>query len=81
MKSIVFVLDQLNWGMVILLCVTLGLAPFAPPHIVEKLSMLIQGNLIRPVDWFDLLFHGVPWLLLTLKIMVTVSRGNNHRER
>lgn len=67
--------------MVILLCVTLGLAPFAPPHIVEKLSMLIRGNLIRPVDWFDLLFHGVPWLLLILKIMVTVSRGNNHRER
>lgn len=81
MKSIVSVLDQLNWGMVILLCVTLGLAPFAPPHIVDKLSMLIRGNLIRPVDWFDLLFHGVPWLLLTLKIMVTVSRGNNHRER
>lgn len=81
MKSILSVIDQLTWGMVILLCVTLGLAPFAPPHIVEKLSMLIRGNLIRPVDWFDLLFHGVPWLLLILKIMVTVSRGNNHRER
>ena len=69
MKSILSVMDQLNWGMVILLCATLGLAPFTPPHIVEKVSMLMRGNLIKPLDWFDLLFHGIPWILLILKIM------------
>lgn len=69
MKSILSVVDQLNWGMVIVLCATLGLAPFSPPHIVEKLSMLIQGNLIKPLDWFDLFLHGIPWILLILKIM------------
>ncbi len=69
MKSILSVVDQLNWGMVIVLCATLGLAPFAPPHIVEKISMLIRGNLIKPLDWFDLLLHGFPWILLILKIM------------
>lgn len=69
MKSILSVVDQLNWGMVIVLCATLGLAPFAPPHIVEKVSMLIRGNLIKPLDWFDLLLHGFPWILLILKIM------------
>jgi Na+-transporting methylmalonyl-CoA/oxaloacetate decarboxylase gamma subunit len=31
--------------------------------------MLIQGNLVKPLDWFDLLFHGVPWILLFLKIL------------
>ncbi|MDO8947248.1 MAG: RND transporter [Desulfocapsaceae bacterium] len=69
MKNILSIVDQLNWGMVIILCATLGLAPFSPPHIVEKISMLIRGNLIKPIDWFDFLFHGFPWIILTLKIM------------
>ena len=74
MKSILSVVDQLNWGIVIVLCATLGLAPFAPPHIVEKVSMLIRGNLIKPLDWFDLLLHGFPWILLILKIMASVIK-------
>ncbi len=75
MKSILSVVDQLNWGIVIILCATLGLAPFSPPHIVEKLSMLIKGNLIKPLDWFDLLLHSIPWILLILKIVASVIRG------
>lgn len=74
MKSILFAVDQLNWGVVILICVTLGLAPFTPPHIIEKLSMLIKGNLIKPLDWFDLLLHGFPWVLLILKITASVVK-------
>lgn len=58
-------LQKLPWGMVILGCLTLGLAPFAPePHVVEKLRMLADGTLTKPIDLFDLLFHGSPWLLL-----------------
>ena len=68
MKNILSYMDQLNWGMVVILCVTLGLAPFSPPHIIEKLSMLIKGNLIKPLDWFDLFLHGIPWIILVLKI-------------
>lgn len=64
------ILDQLNWVVIILLCLTLGLAPFSPPHILEKISMLMHGTLIRPLDWFDLLFHSLPWLLLILKLVV-----------
>jgi hypothetical protein len=74
MKSILSVVDQLNWGVVAVLCATLGLAPFSPPHIVEKLSMLIRGNLIKPLDWFDLLLHGIPWILLILKIMASLIK-------
>ncbi len=74
MKGVLSVVDQLNWGMVILLCVTLGLAPFSPPHIVEKIAMLIRGNLVKPLDWFDLLFHGIPWILLILKITAGVIK-------
>jgi len=53
--------------MLILLCLTLGLAPFNPPHIWEKLLMLFQGKLTRPLDWFDLVLHGTPWALLIIK--------------
>ena len=55
-------------SMVILLCLTIGLAPFNPPHIWEKVQMLLKGQLIKPMDWFDLLMHGTPWLILILKI-------------
>lgn len=74
MKSILSAVDQLNWGVVILICATLGLAPFTPPHIIEKLSMLIKGNLVKPLDWFDLLLHGFPWVLLILKIIASVVK-------
>jgi hypothetical protein len=60
MKNILTFVDRLNWGIIILLCATLGLTPFSPPHIIEKISMLIEGNLIKPIDWFDLFLHGFP---------------------
>lgn len=63
------------WGVVALLCLTVGLAPFRPPHIVEKLSLLFAGRLVRPLDWFDLIFHGAPWGLLALKITALLRGG------
>jgi len=74
MKSVLSLLDQLHWGIIIILCATLGLAPFSPPHIVEKLSMLIKGNLIKPIDWFDLFLHGLPWIILILKIIASLMK-------
>jgi F0F1-type ATP synthase assembly protein I len=62
-------LEKIPWGMVVLLCLTLGLAPFKPPHILEKLTMLFQGRLVRPIDWFDLILHSAPWVLLILKLI------------
>ena len=67
-------LDELPWTILILACLTLGLAPFAPPHIWEKLQMLAQGKLVRPIDWFDLVFHAAPWVLLLLKGLRTLTR-------
>ncbi len=63
-------LDQLGWPTVILLALLLGLAPFRPePHVVEKLRMLFDGTLHRPIDIFDLFLHGAPWVVLVLKGM------------
>jgi hypothetical protein len=63
---------KLPWGLLILACLTLGLAPFAPPHIWEKLQMLMKGQLVRPIDWFDLVLHATPWVLLILKAVVSL---------
>lgn len=61
-------LDKLPWFMIIAFAVTIGLAPFAPePHVIEKLKMLSAGNLARPIDIFDLVMHGSPWVLIILK--------------
>jgi len=65
---------QLPWWLVIVACLTLGLAPFAPPHIWEKLQMLSQGKLVRPIDWFDLVMHSIPWFVLVLKIVATLVK-------
>jgi hypothetical protein len=66
--------SSLPWGLIIIACLTIGLAPFNPPHIWEKLQMLSRGRLVRPLDWFDLFLHGTPWLLLVLKTIFTVSK-------
>lgn len=79
MKKLFSLLEQFNWALVLVLCATLGLAPFAPPHVVEKISMLIQGSLIAPVDWFDLALHGFPWVILILKILLQWLPGANER--
>jgi len=68
-------LAGLSWGLVALACATLGLAPFLPmPHVLEKLGMLARGSLARPIDWFDLLLHGSPWMVLIGKAVVTIRR-------
>ncbi len=64
-------MDKLSWTIIFILCLTLGLAPFKPPHIFEKLIMLSQGRLTRAIDWFDLILHSIPWILLVLKLIYT----------
>lgn len=66
-------LDKLPWSVVVVACLTLGLAPFAPPHLWEKLQMLARGQLVRPIDWFDLFLHGAPWALLMAKVIKLMS--------
>ena len=65
-------LDDISILYLVVVCLTLGLAPFVPePHIWEKLKMLAAGELSRPIDIFDLIMHGVPWMLLILKLIRT----------
>jgi len=64
--------------LLVILCLTLGLAPFVPePHIWQKLKMLAGGTLTRPIDIFDLVLHGAPFVLLALRLLA----GGNKRSR
>ena len=67
-------ISKLPWGLLVLACLTLGLAPFSPPHIWEKLQMLAKGQLVRPIDWFDFVMHGIPWVLLILKAIASLTQ-------
>ena len=61
-------LDKIPFTTLLLIALTLGLAPFKPePHVWEKLKMLFDGSLGKPIDIFDLVMHGTPWVLLGLK--------------
>lgn len=55
-----------DWKFILILCLSLGLAPFVPePHLWGKLKWLAGGARgMQLMDWFDLLLHGFPWLLL-----------------
>jgi len=62
-------IDRTDLRFFILASLLLGLAPFVPePHIWEKLKMLADGTLTKPIDIFDLLMHATPWVLLFIKL-------------
>ncbi len=67
-------IDRLPLTLFVVAALTLGLAPFAPePHLWEKLRMLANGELARPIDIFDLILHATPWLLLAIKVARSVQ--------
>lgn len=57
------------------LALLLGPAPyFHEPHMVEKIRMLGNGTLHKPLDIFDLLLHAFPLVLLGYKAGVDIAR-------
>jgi hypothetical protein len=62
-------LDRFPLGLLIAIALWLAVAPIVPePHLVEKLRMLSQGTLTKPLDIFDLLLHSVPLVLLGIRL-------------
>ncbi len=61
-----------NWKLWLVVSLTLGLAPFVPePHIVGKLRWLMGGAVgMKPLDWFDLVQHSLPFILLFRALIV-----------
>ncbi|WP_281980642.1 hypothetical protein [Tenacibaculum mesophilum] len=71
---------QKNWKLFLIASLTLGLAPFRPPHIVGKLQWIAGGNAfsgehtMQFMDWFDVFLHGTPWVLLIVSTLLHVFR-------
>ncbi len=69
-------LDRMPLAPLAVVAILLALAPFSPePHLWQKLNMLADGNLQRPVDIFDLFLHGTPLLVLGLKLLRLAGRA------
>ena len=57
--------------------VFMALAPFAPePHLVEKTRMLMNGELSRGIDIFDLFWHSFLIVLLAIRLIRFKKTGN-----
>ena len=67
-----------DWKLIAIACLTLGLAPFFPePHIFGKLKWLLGGAVgMQPMDWFDVVLHGLPWILLFRVIIIKIFKKN-----
>jgi hypothetical protein len=65
-----------DWKLIILLCLTLGLAPFFPePHIVGKVNWVLGGAVgMKLMDWFDVLLHGFPFILLIRLLIIKLTK-------
>lgn len=64
------ILSKIPTSTLVIISLLLGMAPFSPePHLWEKLKMLFDGSLAKPIDIFDLFMHGTPVILLGLKLI------------
>lgn len=68
-----------NWRIIILLCLSLGLVPFIPePHLWGKLKWIFGGaEGMKASDWFDVLLHGFPFVLL---VRLLIVKGFNSKK-
>ena len=68
-------LNKIPYSILIIAAIFMLLAPFRPmPHVVEKLIMLTNGSLTKPMDIFDLFYHLTPTFILILKMLLNFKK-------
>lgn len=68
-------LERTPWWLLAVIALALALAPFGESHLVQKWRMLFSGTLRRPLDWFDLVLHTAPLVLLIAKGVLMLRKG------
>ena len=72
-------LDRFPLKLLLVVALWLAVAPVVPePHLIEKIRLLTQGALTRPIDIFDLFLHATPLVLLALRLW---REGQRRRSR
>ena len=65
-----------SMGMLLIAALLLGSMPLTPePHLFEKVRMLMNGTLVRPIDIFDLFWHSWPILWIVLRLLTPGAAG------
>jgi hypothetical protein len=67
-------LEKIPYALLIVIAIVMAVVPFGQSHLVEKTRMLLSGTLKRPLDWFDLLMHSAPLILLAIKAAGDLAR-------
>jgi len=71
-------IDKIPLSTLLIVAIVLGLAPFMPePHLWQKIKMLMDGSLTKPIDIFDLFMHGTPMVLVALKLFRMSSKKSS----
>lgn len=71
MKLLKKLLDKIPLNLLFFMAIIMSLLPFVPePHLWEKLKMLANGTLTKPIDIFDLFWHGIWGVLLVVKLLL-----------
>ncbi len=69
-KSMLKFIDDIPVLLLVIITIFMVLAPFVPePHLQEKLRMLMNGELIKPIDIFDLFWHSFLIVILAIRLV------------
>jgi len=63
---------ELPYGLLIVMAIFMAIAPIQPePHLVQKFQWLMNGLPFKLIDVFDVLWHLLPMILITLKLWLS----------
>ncbi len=70
MNKILKYIDTIPLWLLAIAAIFMSLAPFTPePHLLEKSRMLINGELVKAIDIFDLFWHSFLIVILAIRLV------------
>jgi hypothetical protein len=70
MNKLLKYIDRIPLALLVIITLVMALAPFVPePHLLEKSRMLINGELTKGIDIFDLFWHSFLIVILLIRLV------------
>jgi hypothetical protein len=71
-------IDRIPLGPLVIITLVMAFAPFSPePHLLEKSRMLVQGELSKAIDIFDLFWHSFLIVILVIRLLRLKKPAND----